>query len=289
MGPGLQGKLNLHPYVPVLIPSQDRIRQTKSGVLDNWLRNYEQAQADVQKLKQQYLAKSRRADDAEDDAKFAPNGAVPDKYTNSPRLAPADAIQAPQRTATVSERISQRLRDIQHKGTSTFVNASADDSTEDPTPKTDKGKGKAVEVTSPVSLSPESSAKVPPNPSEPAAPEPILLGGAPFAPAAVSQLLTRAASELPLRPVRFPLLGEYQDTFTGEEFVTWLQESVKEFAGNIDLAEHAAEVLTEKEGLLRRLGEFGNEFQGSDDVFYQFRPKVGPCSFPSIIILALSL
>ena len=36
-------------------------------MLDNWLRNYEQARADVQKLKQQYLAKTRRADDAEDE------------------------------------------------------------------------------------------------------------------------------------------------------------------------------------------------------------------------------
>ena len=113
------------------------------------------------------------------------------------------------------------------------------------------------------------------------APEPILLGGLPFSPAAVTQLLTRAASELPLRPVRFPLLGEYTDAFTGEEFVVWLQESVKEFAGNIDLAEDAAQVLTEQEGLLRRLGELGNQFEGSDDVFYQFRPKASPFLSPS--------
>ncbi len=46
---------------------KDRIKHTKSTVLDSWLRNYEQAQADAQKLKQQYLAKTRRADDAEDE------------------------------------------------------------------------------------------------------------------------------------------------------------------------------------------------------------------------------
>lgn len=202
-------------------------------------------------------------------AKFAPNSGsgVSDKYTSSPRLTPVDAVKAPQRTATVSERITQRLRDIERKGTN------ADDTA----PKMDKGKGKAVEpsgVASPMPLSPVASAKVLP---ESTTPEPIVLGGFTFTPTAVSQMLTRAASELPLRPVRFPLLGEYQDTFTGEEFVTWLQESVKEFVGNIDLAEEAAEVLTEQHSLLRRLGEFGNQFQGSDDAFYQFRPKVRPC------------
>jgi hypothetical protein len=182
-----------------------------------------------------------------------------------------DVVKAPQRTATVSERITQRLRDIERKGTN------ADDNSEDTAPKMDKGKGKAVEpsgVASPMPLSPVASAKVLP---ESATPEPIVLGGFTFTPTAVSQMLTRAASELRLRPVRFPLLGEYQDTFTGEEFVTWLQESVKEFVGNIDLAEEAAEVLTEQHGLLRRLGEFGNQFQGSDDAFYQFRPKVRSC------------
>lgn len=46
---------------------QERLRQNKATVLDNWIRSYEQAQGDVNKLKQQYLAKTRRADEAEDE------------------------------------------------------------------------------------------------------------------------------------------------------------------------------------------------------------------------------
>lgn len=104
---------------------------------------------------------------------------------------------------------------------------------------------------------------------------PIMLAGLPFPPSAVSQLLLRAQAELPLKPVRFPLIGEYQDSFTGDEFVGWLNENVPSFGGNLDRAEDAARELTERDNLLRRLGELGNQFEHSDEAFYQFRPKVG--------------
>ena len=71
------------------------------------------------------------------------------------------------------------------------------------------------------------------------------------------------------------MLGEYTDCFTGEEFVAWLNLNVPGFGGNLDRAEDAARELTERDGLLRRIGEFGNEFEHSDEAFYQFRPKVG--------------
>ncbi|PFH51886.1 hypothetical protein AMATHDRAFT_58092 [Amanita thiersii Skay4041] len=258
---------------------KERLKQSKATVLDNWLRSYEQAQTDVHKLKQQYLTKTRRADDAEDDARFAPNtGSISDKYTISPRLLPADTRHTPQRTSSVSERITQRLREIQKKGAGALSNLTMDDTSVSPnsTASVDKGKGKATDQEGPSELaSPLSMSPLPPPKAELPSlnPEPMVLGGIPFAPAIVSQILTRAASELPLRPVRFPLLGEYQDTFSGEEFVTWLQESVKEFTGSLDLAEDAARALTERDGLLRRLGELGNQFEGSDDAFYQFRQK----------------
>ncbi|KAG6909042.1 hypothetical protein DXG01_002316 [Tephrocybe rancida] len=254
----------------------ERIKTNKATVIDNWLKSYEHAYADVTKLKQQYLTKTRRADEAEDDAKFAPNsgGNVPDKYTSSPRLRPVDGRTPPPRTASVSERISQRLKEIQKRSTGALQTALAEDN-EQLLPKVDKGKGKAVDQDRP-STPPITASPPPMSPLDPTAdlpPAPMLLGGLSLTPASVSVLLTRAAAELPLRPVRFPLIGEYQDCFNGGEFVSWLNENVPGFGGNLDVAENAARDLTEREGLLRRLGEFGNEFEHSDEAYYQFRPK----------------
>jgi len=103
----------------------------------------------------------------------------------------------------------------------------------------------------------------------------MLLAGLSIPPVTVATLLSRAAAELKLRSIRIPLLGEYTDCFTGEEFVAWLNLNVPGFGGNLDRAEDAARELTERDGLLRRIGEFGNEFEHSDEAFYQFRPKVG--------------
>lgn len=47
--------------------SQERIKQNKATVIDNWLKSYEQARTDVGKLKNHYLNKVRRADEAEDE------------------------------------------------------------------------------------------------------------------------------------------------------------------------------------------------------------------------------
>lgn len=115
----------------------------------------------------------------------------------------------------------------------------------------------------------------------PLEPPPILLAGLAMPPSVVSTLMKRAAAELPLRSIRVPLLGEYQDCFSGEEFAAWLNANVPGFGGNLDRAEDAARDLTEREGLLRRIGEFGNTFELSDEAFFQFRPKVClPCSCP---------
>ncbi|KAK6992218.1 hypothetical protein R3P38DRAFT_3408860 [Favolaschia claudopus] len=284
------------PFEQWAVQYKDRLHQSKASIIDYWLRAYEQAHGEVAKLKHQYLAKTRRADEAEDDAKFImPNGANKDPYTTSPRVRPADGRRSPPvRTPSVSERIAARLREIQQKSAKA-VAAAADGKPEAPLPtegeedkekllpKVDKGKGKAKEeedheppvVASPPPMSPMLPPKleVPGSPMPPMPPPPMLLAGLSLPPVAVSQLLARAAAELPLRPVRFPLLGEYPDCFTGEEFVAWLNENVHGFGGSLDRAEDAAKELTERDNLLRRVGEFGNQFEHSDEAFYQFRPK----------------
>ena len=280
---------------------QNRIRQSKTIMIGTWLKDYEQAREDVAKLKQQYILKMRRADDAEDESvppsnhrdlcsssssvKFAPLDSSTDKYTSSPRIRPLDGRKPLQRSATVSERISASLKQFQKKSADALAAATtpsishdlsiADDG-KSPS-KVDKGKGKEQvnnDMPQGFSLPPIS----PPDdntPSVPPKPLPrILLAGLSFPPSSISQLLTRAAAELPLRPVKFPLLGEYQDAFTGEEFVTWLKDNVEGFGGNLDHAEEAARTLTEAENVLRRLGELGNQFESSDEAFYQFRSRV---------------
>ncbi|KIK60405.1 hypothetical protein GYMLUDRAFT_73852 [Collybiopsis luxurians FD-317 M1] len=279
------------PFVEWAKGYKDRVMQSKGVVLDQWLYSYEHNLGEVAKLKHQYLAKVRKADEAEDDAKFAPNSGGTDHYTTSPRLRPLDARSPPQRTSSVSERIAARLKDIQKKSAHTFsakpettsLLSEEPEDTEKEEPRVDKGKGKAVgleaaspmQLNSPLPMSPPLPPKVeiPGSPVPPPAAEPMLLAGLSLPPAAVSRLLTKAAGELNMRSVRFPLLGEYKDCFTGEEFVAWLKDNVQGLGGSLDRAEQAAKDLTERDGLLRRIGELGNDFEHSDEAFYQFRPK----------------
>ena len=64
-----------------------------------------------------------------------------------------------------------------------------------------------------------------------------------------------------------------QDCFSGEDFVVWLVDHVQGLGGSLDRAEDAAKDLCERDGLMRRVGEFGNAFENSEEAFYQFRPK----------------
>lgn len=205
-------------------------------------------------------------------------------------MAPRDPRNPPQRTASVSERIAQRFKELQRQASSTSSRLTDDSEKGDgevlPSAKIDKGKGRAVDETpkfpefvgSPPPMSPAlPPAKIeikPPSPMPAHPPPPILLAGLALPPLAVSDLLKRAATEMPLRPVKFPLIGEYKDCFTGEDLVVWLVDNVPGLGGSLDRAEDAAKDLCEREGLLRRIGEFGNAFENTDEAFYQFRPKV---------------
>ncbi|KAI0675535.1 hypothetical protein C8Q78DRAFT_1181568 [Trametes maxima] len=283
---------------------KERLLSSKANLLDGWMYSYELGVSEVDKLKNDYLTKTRKADEAEDDARFAPiTHPVGDQYTSSPKLKPLGANpnaapRPPQRQATMSERITQRLKEFRLNAAGTApprashpekpdVQFDADVEEEKQVPKVDKGKGRAVDsgtstpqrVLSPPPIEmPPAAAKVNPpkletDPVPPAPLPPLDVAGISMTPTEVSALMKKAKAELPLRAVRFPLLGEYQECFSGEEFASWLNENVKALEGDLDHAEVAARVLTEKYNLLRRLGELGNDFENADDAFYQFRPK----------------
>lgn len=87
---------------------------------------------------------------------------------------------------------------------------------EKPLPVVDKGKGKETPE-SLVSPPPMNQPLPPPkidargaSPMPPPPPPPILLAGLALPPSAVSDLLKRAAAELNLRPIKFPIIGEYK-------------------------------------------------------------------------------
>ena len=204
-------------------------------------------------------------------------------------MLPRDKPRLPTRTPTMTERISQRFKELRlQAGGATSpeksevhfdAGAGADVESEKGTPKLDKGKGRAVESPERMVSPPPMSPPLPParlntNPVPPPPAPPMMIAGLEMAPADVSTLLKRAAEQMPLRPVRFPLLGEYPDCFSGEDFATWLKDNVKEFSASLDHAAFAAKELTEKHNLLRRVGEFGNDYENADDAFYQFRTKV---------------
>lgn len=190
----------------------------------------------------------------------------------------------------MSERITARLKEFRLNGPAApqapvpepkpEVHFGADTEEKDPgTPKIDKGKGRAVDASPVLASPPPMSPALPParlatNPVPPPPAPPVLVAGITFTHQELSTLMAKAKTELPLRPVRFPLLGEYQDAFTGEEFTMWLRENVKPLDGDLDRTEEAAKELVERQGLLRRLGELGNEYENADDAFYQFRSKV---------------
>ena len=231
-------------------------------------------------------------------AKFAPNYAPKDPYTASPKINQSNGTV--QRTPSVSERIQQRLAELKKpvsptgtsasggSGDQTVISPSSEKHDDETTPRVlDKGKGKAVDVdvdvpASPLPMSPPPmSPPLPParitSPSTanliPPPPLPMLLAGVSFQPAAVSAILAQAQQRMKLRPVRFPIIGEYPDVFSGAEFATFLVEAVPAFNGSLDIAEEAARELAERDNVLRRVGEFGNKFENSTEAFYQFRPK----------------
>lgn len=199
-------------------------------------------------------------------AKFAPGRDSNDKYTArpvSPRSLSPTKRGTAIRSASVSERIAERLKDLKKPSElpqiSTNVVTSASETLirspeliEKELPKVDKGKVREDEAFT-NNTSPKIAAADNPVPLDSV----VVLAGIALRIEELGGLISKAKSELPLRPIRFPIIGEYQDCFSGLELVTWLEDNVPTIAGNPDKAELFARDLVERENALRRLGEIG--------------------------------
>ncbi|KAL1924502.1 uncharacterized protein VTP21DRAFT_4156 [Calcarisporiella thermophila] len=86
-----------------------------------------------------------------------------------------------------------------------------------------------------------------------------------------SWAITRMQSELPAHDKKFPLLGTYRGVHTGEDIVKWLCTNHPSCKLPAD-AEKFGQTLVQQ-GHLRRVGQIGNSFVGSDEAFYLWREK----------------
>ncbi|CAE6481960.1 unnamed protein product [Rhizoctonia solani] len=231
-----------------------RIRDSQHVLLNVYIKNYEDKGAEINKLKQAHLNKTRLANEAEDDAKFAPHQNLGDAYT-SPRL----KATTPSRASTVSDRILQQMGVTPSRENSIASDAAstATAETSGTEPKVDKGKGRATspppEVASPPPMSPAMPPKLDIPPADQPLP-PILLAGLALSPAALSALLLQASKELKTTTVKLPFIAEYKDCFTGADFTDFLKTKLPGLGDSVERAEEAARDLTERENLLRRIG-----------------------------------
>ncbi|CAE6441078.1 unnamed protein product [Rhizoctonia solani] len=250
-----------------------RVRDSHHVLLDGYIKNYEDKGVEVNKLKQAYLNKTRLANEAEDDAKFAPHQNLGDAYT-SPQLKPT----TPTRTGTVSDRILQQMgvNPSRENSIASDAASTATAETSGTEPKVDKGKGRAASPPPEVASPPPMSPAMPPKLDIPATEQPlppILLAGLALSPAALSALLLQASKELKTTTVKLPFIAEYRGCFSGADFVDFLKVKLPGLGDSVERAEEAARDLTERENLLRRIGELGNAFEDSQAALYQLRPK----------------
>lgn len=291
--------LVLDPFSDWSTKHKDRIHDCRTVMLDEWVRAYEHGQSDVSILSfykllhhlsqycffrssifviptiikidklmrlkmSEYVTSEIRVILTLFSAKFAPNAEYEDKFT--PRIKTNQNHGVVNRTASVSERISQQLSALkqtklegkevtspsspQNKQPKVIDITHSPEAIEKQLPPADKGKGREADETGPpappkVTLQPVSAASA------------VVLAGISLTEEELGKLITKAKAELPLRPIRFPIIGEYQNCFSGFELVAWLKGNVLTLGDNEDKAELFARDLTERENALRRLGELG--------------------------------
>ncbi|KAI5284858.1 hypothetical protein KEM54_001017, partial [Ascosphaera aggregata] len=92
-----------------------------------------------------------------------------------------------------------------------------------------------------------------------------------YPPDKLKEVLSHMITHLPLREYKIAILGTYQNTATGAEFVEYFQKYMD--ATSVSFAERIGQDMTDN-GYLRLVGQVGSTFANSSRMTYQIRPKV---------------
>ncbi|KAI5290416.1 hypothetical protein KEM52_000453 [Ascosphaera acerosa] len=92
-----------------------------------------------------------------------------------------------------------------------------------------------------------------------------------YPPDRLKEVLTHMVTNMPLREFKVAILGTYQNTATGADFVEYFQKHMD--ATSISFAERIGQDMTDG-GYLRLVGQVGSTFANSSRLNYQIRPKV---------------
>ncbi|GBB97155.1 hypothetical protein RclHR1_02930004 [Rhizophagus clarus] len=99
----------------------------------------------------------------------------------------------------------------------------------------------------------------------------VVLGEQSFTEEEIMKFFVRMRKEIPSQEVKFPILGVYNDVYTGEDIAKWLQENHLG-ARTLREAEMIGQELTDQ-GFLRLIGAYGNKFTSTSSAYYQWKPK----------------
>ncbi|EXX69888.1 Rgd2p [Rhizophagus irregularis DAOM 197198w] len=99
----------------------------------------------------------------------------------------------------------------------------------------------------------------------------VVLGEQSFTEDEIMKFFLRMREEIPSHEVKFPILGVYNDVYTGEDIAKWLQENHLS-ARTLREAEMIGQELADQ-GFLRLIGAYGNKFTSSPSAYYQWKAK----------------
>lgn len=100
--------------------------------------------------------------------------------------------------------------------------------------------------------------------------EPVEIGDIYYPPEKLKELLAHIINTLNLSEFKVAILGTYENTATGADFVDYFQKYMD--ATTISLAERIGQDLTDL-GFLRLVGNVGSIFANSSKLHYQIRPR----------------